>query len=66
MSSADKKFVDTLVPEEETKLVQAHIDADLHAKVKAKMLKDAKIKDTRAEWRDLIEHCFEKYLEGKI
>lgn len=61
MSTA-KKFSDTLAPES-TKLVQAHIDSDLHTKVKAKMMKDAKAKDTRAEWRDLIEYCFKKYLE---
>ena len=59
------KFADTLPHPEDTKLVQAHINKELHAKVKAKMEKDAKAKGVVAEWKQLIEFCFHKYLEEK-
>lgn len=63
--SIAKKFSDTLPEPEATKLVQAHVNADLHSKVKAKMEKDAKGKKVQPEWKHLIEYCFLKYLDEK-
>lgn len=60
--AAKKRIEDFMTKKSPTVLVQADIDADLHAKVKAKL---SKMVDFDNTWKGLIESSFRKFLEEK-